>query len=267
VIFWGVVTGFVIAVITKTATDASAEEVRTRLGRLPQAMLAIAARALPKEERDDLLAEWGAELGFILRHTGGLPLTRLCRGLRFALGLVLAAPALGRERGIWLRITQVGATALGVSISGFGIFTLLDGTIGYALWSFSELTSRYEWVGLRTCDVIDSLWGCFFSLGIVFFGVAVGVFGVVVPWLDDQNVRILNFPVDMVAFALACLGVSGMLSGSVGFYYTGWLGDGGSSLAGTILGCLTVAAAMVLRSWWRRHAAPFREARTASAAS
>jgi hypothetical protein len=271
VIFWAVVSGFVFAVIAKTATDASTQEVRTRLDRLPRTILALAARALPNEERDDLLAEWEAELSFILRHTDGLPLTRMWRGLRFASSLALAGPTLACERGTWLRIVQVGVSALGVSLSGFGIFTLLDGgnygVIGEVVWSFNQLTSGYDTVGLRTWGAIGSLSELFLSLGIVIFGIAVGVFGVVVPWLDVPNPRILNIPVDMFALTMASLGVSGMLSGSSNCYYTGWLGGGGSSLAGTILGCLIVAAAMILRRWWRRHATPSTEGHTATAAS
>ena len=260
VIIWGVVAGFVAAVIAKTATDASTEELRTRLDRLSRTILAIAARSLPNEEQDDLLAEWEAELCFILRHTEGLPLTRIWRGLRFAMGLALSGPALGRERGTWLRIAQVAVPALGASVSGFGVFTLLGGgnygAIGEIVWSFSALKSNSFTIGLRAWGAVGSFSEFFLCLGIVFFGVAVGGFGLVVPWLNDRNLRILNIPVAMAAFSMTFVGVSGMMSGSSNCYYTGWLGDGGSGFIGVIVGCLSVASAMALRRLWRKHAAP-----------
>ena len=97
-IFWGVIIGFVVAVLAKTATDLSSEEMRARFERLPLTILNAAAGALPDDEKEDLRAEWAAELAFVLRGSDGLPLTRQWRGLRFAVSLALAGPALGCER-------------------------------------------------------------------------------------------------------------------------------------------------------------------------
>jgi exopolysaccharide biosynthesis polyprenyl glycosylphosphotransferase len=68
------------------------EEIRTRMGRLPYAVLRAAALRIPRAERPEVIAEWQAELDFILGETDGLPMTRLLRGVRYSaslLGLLL----------------------------------------------------------------------------------------------------------------------------------------------------------------------------------
>jgi hypothetical protein len=69
------------------------EEPATRLGRIPFAILSLAAARLPRDLRNHLAAEWRTELQFILRKTDGRPLTRLRRGSRYAIGLLISAPA------------------------------------------------------------------------------------------------------------------------------------------------------------------------------
>lgn len=73
------------------------EELRTRLGRIPHALIRLASRQLPWQERDDYADEWFAELAFMLLDTEGLPLTRLLRGTRFAIGLLRVSHGIARE--------------------------------------------------------------------------------------------------------------------------------------------------------------------------
>jgi hypothetical protein len=90
-------------------TDMLKEEARTRLGRLPYVLIRLARARVPQELRDDLAAEWEAELAFLLTGTEGLPVTRLARGIRYSAGLLWSARAIsdgltlgtsGRERRI-----------------------------------------------------------------------------------------------------------------------------------------------------------------------
>lgn len=67
------------------------EELRGRLDRLPRELLRLATCRLAAEIRDDVAEEWTAELQVILHNSEGLPITRLCRGIRYALGLLRAA--------------------------------------------------------------------------------------------------------------------------------------------------------------------------------
>ena len=67
------------------------EEAQTRLSRIPYALIRLAAARVPRELRDDLAAEWNAELGFFLTGTDGLPITRFIRGIRYSAGLLLSA--------------------------------------------------------------------------------------------------------------------------------------------------------------------------------
>jgi hypothetical protein len=67
------------------------EEACTRLGRIPFALIRLAARRVPAGMREDLAAEWTAELEFVLTGTDGMPLTRLVRGIRYSAGLLKSA--------------------------------------------------------------------------------------------------------------------------------------------------------------------------------
>jgi exopolysaccharide biosynthesis polyprenyl glycosylphosphotransferase len=69
-------------------TDMCKEEVRTRLAKLPYAILRIVALRIPRPERRDVLDEWRAELDFILGKTDGLPITRLLRGTWYSVGML-----------------------------------------------------------------------------------------------------------------------------------------------------------------------------------
>lgn len=80
-----------------TVAEMCREEMRTRLGLLPYALIRLAAGRLPHQVRNDVGDEWRDELAFILEATDGLPLTRLIRGTRYAAGLLLVSRGIGRE--------------------------------------------------------------------------------------------------------------------------------------------------------------------------
>jgi lipopolysaccharide/colanic/teichoic acid biosynthesis glycosyltransferase len=94
---WAVVIGFIGTLLTATLGDLFSEEVRTRLERLPAAVIRFAGRRLPADVRDEWTDEWLAELAYILRGTESLPISRLVRGTRFAVGHLRSAPTIGRE--------------------------------------------------------------------------------------------------------------------------------------------------------------------------
>jgi hypothetical protein len=73
------------------------QEIETRIGRLPNALIRVAALRLPRDVRSDLADEWKAELDFIVSGTDGLPVTRLLRGLHFAASLLRVAPSVAHE--------------------------------------------------------------------------------------------------------------------------------------------------------------------------
>jgi lipopolysaccharide/colanic/teichoic acid biosynthesis glycosyltransferase len=98
-IAWAVLMGTTGALVTAVVGDLVSEEVRTRLERLPAALVRLAGLWLPANVRDEWTDEWLAELAHILRGTESLPISRLVRGTRFAMGLLRGAPAIGRELG------------------------------------------------------------------------------------------------------------------------------------------------------------------------
>lgn len=98
------------------------EEAVRRLGRIPFALISLVSARLPRELRDDVAAEWRAELDFALRGADGMPITRLLRGIRYSVGLLMSAPAIAdslrRTSRRLLRIARAtgaaGATAWAV---------------------------------------------------------------------------------------------------------------------------------------------------------
>lgn len=97
---WGII-GFlialVVALVLTTVGDLVSEELRSRLHRMPYAVLRMAIRRLPAELRQNVGGEWLAELHYVLRRAQGLPLTRLVLAIRFTLGLLRTARRIGRE--------------------------------------------------------------------------------------------------------------------------------------------------------------------------
>jgi lipopolysaccharide/colanic/teichoic acid biosynthesis glycosyltransferase len=96
-IAWAFLMGFIGILATAVIGDLFSEEIRTRLERLPATVIRFAGRRLPADIQDEWTDEWLAELAFILRGTESLPITRLVRGARFAVGHLRSAPAIGRD--------------------------------------------------------------------------------------------------------------------------------------------------------------------------
>ncbi len=99
------------------------EKAAMRLGRIPFALIRLASARLPRELRDDVAAEWRAELDFVLSGTDGEPITRLLRGIRYSAGLLISAPAIADSlRGTGRRLLRI-ARAVGAA-----------GATAYAVW-------------------------------------------------------------------------------------------------------------------------------------
>ena len=78
------VVSFLVAIFSRPITGMFDEEIRTRLSRLPNAVIFLIALRLPREIRRDLVDEWTAELLAVVSGTEGLPVTRLLAGLEYA---------------------------------------------------------------------------------------------------------------------------------------------------------------------------------------
>ncbi|GAA0975979.1 hypothetical protein Q7689_00650 [Nocardiopsis tropica] len=89
--------GLLGGVVLTICTDMLSEEARTRLDRLPQTLVKLAARRLPPQVRGDMELEWIAELHMFLHGDDAVPVTRLFKGLRFAGGLFGSAGKVGYE--------------------------------------------------------------------------------------------------------------------------------------------------------------------------
>ncbi len=97
---WFVLLGLAVlgyGLLRTVATQICQEEMRTRLSRLPNSLIYLAASRLPGQAREEFGHEWRAELAFMLRDTAGLPLTRLFRGTRYAMSLLWASRGLASE--------------------------------------------------------------------------------------------------------------------------------------------------------------------------
>jgi len=86
---WAAVLGVIGTLAIVAIGDLISEEVRVRLDRFPAVVIRLAGRRLPASIRGDWIDEWLAELRFILRGAEALPITRLIRGTRFAISLLL----------------------------------------------------------------------------------------------------------------------------------------------------------------------------------
>jgi hypothetical protein len=73
------------------------DEFRARLDRIPYGLLRTAIGRLPQDVHADVGEEWRTELDHILHRAEAFPLTRLLLGIRFALGLLRAAPVIGKD--------------------------------------------------------------------------------------------------------------------------------------------------------------------------
>jgi len=89
-----------LGLLTELVKGAVVDEAKTRLERLPLAVLRLARRRLAPEHRDAIYEdEWLPELEFIARETQGLPITRLVRATTYALGLLRSARAVSAALG------------------------------------------------------------------------------------------------------------------------------------------------------------------------
>jgi hypothetical protein len=80
------------AVLVAVVQDMVKTEASTRIERLPRAVLRLARRRLPQARRQGCHdEEWLPELLHITQATEGLPITRMVRAIRYALGLLFAA--------------------------------------------------------------------------------------------------------------------------------------------------------------------------------
>src|SRR5689334_4745112 len=73
------------------------DEIRARLTRVPYGMLRLAALLVPADQRDDLHAEWRAEVFATFEETKDVPFTGLVRAAWYALGLLARGRAVARE--------------------------------------------------------------------------------------------------------------------------------------------------------------------------
>ena len=85
-------------IIVETLKSLFLTETLTRLERVPYAILRLARRRLRPEQRETVHdEEWLPELAMIVRESEGLPLTRLVRGVDYAIGLVFAASKISKS--------------------------------------------------------------------------------------------------------------------------------------------------------------------------
>jgi ABC-type multidrug transport system fused ATPase/permease subunit len=130
------------------------EEAQTRLGRIPFALIKLAGARIPGELRDDLVAEWNAELEFVLTGTDGMPLTRLVRGIRYSAGLLLSAREITDEltRGdvsLVARVVRLGIGIIAAVIGCGGVVSgiALAGYHGYGITaSVGQTCMALSWV-------------------------------------------------------------------------------------------------------------------------
>lgn len=72
-------------------------EIRTRLGRVPYALIRLAVLRVPQDLRAELGDEWRSELAAILKAAEDVPVTALVNGVWFALGLLFRGRSLPEQ--------------------------------------------------------------------------------------------------------------------------------------------------------------------------
>ena len=97
-IYWTVLSVLLLAalVFRDAIREMCRKEARTRLDQLPQALLWLAVRQLPRQCRDDFGGEWRSELDAIRREASETPITGLTRGIIFAVGLFIRGRSVAR---------------------------------------------------------------------------------------------------------------------------------------------------------------------------
>lgn len=96
-LLWTVI-AIVAALVMAAITNLVSEEARGWLDLLPRSILRLAAHRLNEAQRSTIYEdEWLPELAYILRGAESRPITRLIRGLTFALGLLATAKRISQR--------------------------------------------------------------------------------------------------------------------------------------------------------------------------
>jgi hypothetical protein len=115
----GLLSGFLLAALG----DLVSEEIRGWLDLAPRAVLRLAAAQLRPEMREITYREnWLPDLIYVLRGAESRPITRLIRGMSFALGLLISAHKIASHQSasslapgpIGPRLVRIGPFQLGV---------------------------------------------------------------------------------------------------------------------------------------------------------
>jgi hypothetical protein len=93
---WGFIL-FVAGLFLAAISGMIQDEIRTRLGRVPYALIRLAVSRVPQNLRAELGEEWRGELAAILKATEDVPVTGLASAVWFAVGLLIRGPAIARE--------------------------------------------------------------------------------------------------------------------------------------------------------------------------
>ena len=88
--------GLVVLLLREAVKDMCRSEVQTRLSQIPEALIWLAVRLLPRELREDFGGEWRSEVDAIRREKSKTPLTGLFCGIFFATGLLIRARTTAR---------------------------------------------------------------------------------------------------------------------------------------------------------------------------
>lgn len=104
--------------------DLVSEEIRARLDKAPEAIIRVAVSRLPVSLREELSDEWSAELAEILSGSEALPVTRLWVGTRFAIGLLLSSPRVGRALSLRPPVELLPPELSGMAFAGRELATV-----------------------------------------------------------------------------------------------------------------------------------------------
>jgi hypothetical protein len=109
---WLLVTGAVMFVAGAAGAKMIGDQVETILLRLPYRLLRLARRRAGLAHRDELYAEWVDDLDEATADRTGRPVSQLVFGIWFAVGVIVAAPLVARERA---HLSAFARSSLGAS--------------------------------------------------------------------------------------------------------------------------------------------------------
>jgi hypothetical protein len=111
---WGVL-GLLGMFLFAALGDLVSEEIRGWLDLVPRAILRLAAVQLDPDVRESIYeGEWLPDLIYELRGAESRPITRVVRGTKFSIGLLISARRIGRYRAGWPGpIGRIGRSNLG----------------------------------------------------------------------------------------------------------------------------------------------------------